>query len=507
MKIATASQMKEIDRVTIEERGIPGEVLMYLAGYSVSRYILDHIPIPDHAVVFAGSGNNGGDGFVAAHFLNNAGIKVIIYTTGKPGAFTHSTEIYYNLCLNSGLEIRYVDDNPETITINDDSIVVDSLTGTGFRGVPRGGLNIIIEAINNSSARVVAVDMPSGLPSDGGAPEGNAVRADYTVTIGLPKVSLVAYPGKEYAGHVQVADIGFPADLTDSESIKRELIDEHYVKSFLPLTNTPDLHKGERGHLLLVGGFPGFEGAIMMTAAAALETGIGLISLITTMGGRKIIAGKIPELMTRSLGEEGEIDELKRLLEERRYDGIVIGPGMGRAEIASKTFFDIMKLLPDTGIKKVLVDGDGLFHLASYLEKNRLPGQVKFLITPHFGEASRLIKADVGTIKSNRVKAAEELAKKTGAAVILKGPASIVSDGNFTFINTTGNPSLATGGTGDVLSGITGAIMLREDTLTALCLGTYIHGAAADLHCSRNAADILKATDLIGYIPEVIGSV
>jgi NAD(P)H-hydrate epimerase len=254
-----------------------------------------------------------------------------------------------------------------------------------------------------------------------------------------------------------------------------------------------------------VGGFEGLEGAIIMTALAAIETGVGLISLATTACARKIIAGKVPELMTRPIREGEERGMLERLLEERKYDGMVIGPGMGRTDFASQIFVNIMNLLPGSGIEKVLVDGDGLFHLALYLENNNLPGGIDFIITPHFGEAPRLLGAGVRDIKQNRVKAAEELAEKTGTVAVLKGPASIVSGKTCTFINTTGSPALATGGTGDVLSGITGAIMLREDAVTASSLGVYIHGAAADLYCSENSSSILKATDIIEYIRKVIG--
>lgn len=507
MKVVTASQMREIDRVTINERGIPGKVLMYQAGYSVSRYILENIPNPDNLAVLAGSGNNGGDGFVAAYLLNNAGIDIKIYTTGKPGSFTSDTEVYYNLCNNSGLEINHISNTPETINLNKISLVIDSLTGTGFNGLPRENLNRIIEIINSTSVPVVSIDMPSGLPSDGDAPEGNAVKADYTITIGLPKISLVTYPGKEYAGLVEIADIGFPYDLADSESLTRELIDKQFAKRFFTLPDHSDIHKGDKGHLLLVGGFDNLEGAIMMTAAAALETGIGLISLLTTARARKIIAGKIPELMTISFDEAGEKDALCELLNKRKYNAMVIGPGMGRTDNALNYFTNIMNLLPETGINKVLIDGDGLSHLALYLENNILHRSIDFIITPHFGEASRLMKTGIDTIKSNRVKAAEKLAEKTGATVVLKGPASIVSGKTGTFINTTGNPSLATGGTGDILSGITGALMLREDIIPASCLGTYIHGSAADLYCSENNTDLLKATDLINYIRHAIGSI
>ncbi len=504
MKVVTASQMREIDRVTIDERGIPGEVLMYHAGYSVSRYILEKIPLPEHAVVLAGSGNNGGDGFVTAHFLNNAGIDVKIYTTGKPGDFSPSTDIYYKLCVNSGYDIEYLDDDTEITDLEKTGLLIDSLTGTGFSGKSRGILNRLIEIINRSGVPVVSVDMPSGLPSDGDAPEGNAVRADHTVTIGLPKVSLVTYPGKEYAGILEVSDIGFPGDLTGSESIRRELIDRRYAKRSLYHVAEPDLHKGERGHLLLMGGFESLEGAIMMTASAALETGVGLISLITTEGARKIIAGRIPELMTRSFDREEGKDEIQKLLDEREYRGMVIGPGMGRSEKAGEIFNNTIDHLERSGIKKVLIDGDGLFHLVSYLEKSTLPRGVEFIITPHFGEASRLMKRDVESIKRNRTAAAEELAGKTGAAVILKGPSSIVSGETGTFINTTGNAALSTGGTGDLLSGITGALMLGKDALTASCLGVYIHGSAADLCCLKNSTDVIKATDLIPYIREAI---
>jgi NAD(P)H-hydrate epimerase len=253
------------------------------------------------------------------------------------------------------------------------------------------------------------------------------------------------------------------------------------------------------------------EGAIMLAAQAALETGVGMISLLTTEKSRVVIAGKIPELITHGipdgLAEKGIAAYIDDFFRTHRYDALVIGPGMGRSNAACTVFNHILLMADNYNLKHILIDGDGLFHLADFLKENDLDDRIDFLITPHFFEASRILGKDVDELKMNRLHSARELSRATASVALLKGPNSIVTDGEYALINTTGNESLATAGSGDVLSGIIGSLMLRQETaLEAASIGVYVHGKAADMFCSEHETDVLKAGDLVGYIRKVQSS-
>jgi ADP-dependent NAD(P)H-hydrate dehydratase / NAD(P)H-hydrate epimerase len=255
------------------------------------------------------------------------------------------------------------------------------------------------------------------------------------------------------------------------------------------------------------------EGAIIMTAEAAFQTGVGLATLLTTPGARAAIAGAVPELITRSL-EGGDGDEAAIahglegfMAEDRRYGALVIGPGMGRGAYPRMVFDALIGMCADAGIPRVLIDGDGLYHLAAYLKGNALPRGVRFIITPHFLEASRLLGISVDDIKNNRFGAARMLAERTGCTALLKGPGTVIHDGADARINTTGNPALATAGSGDVLSGIIGALLLRDmPPLEAAALGAHLHGLAADLCCAEQGLEVMKATDGVRFIRKAMAS-
>ena len=514
MKVVTAEEMQKIDKITINDTGIPGEVLMAYAGKSIADYIIGNFKEIKRTAIFAGTGNNGGDGFVIAYLLSNKGITVDVFIAGSIEKTSGSSGIYLNLCKNSNVNITVVDEQKlELINIESYDLIIDALLGTGFTGSPRGIIKDAISRINKASVKVLSVDLPSGLQSNGAAPEGEAVKADYTVTIGLPKISLVTHPGIRYTGVLHVSDIGFPTSLAESSELKTDLLDKKYIKTRLNFEREADSHKGSAGHLLLVGGFDNMEGAAIMTAMAAFETGVGLATLITTHKARKIIAGIIPELITRTLESfKGGIEkEIKKDIEaffgeDRHYNVMIIGPGMGRSEVSSHVFNIIINNLKLSGIKKVLIDGDGLYHLSKFLKSNKLPENISFVITPHFSEASRLLNKPVEQIKRNRLEAAKELAKKTSAVALLKGPATIITDGINSLINTTGNPALGTGGSGDVLSGIIGTLLLKDILpLDSTGMGAYIHGLAADISVEESNLQVLKATDLIKQIrPAVV---
>ncbi len=506
MKVVTSSEMQDIDRITIQELGIPGEVLMAMAGKAVAEIMHNECRCLNKVAVFAGTGNNGGDGFVVAYFLAQHGSEVDVFLVGDESKISETALIYFNLCKKIGVSIHPV--RPD-LDLDDYDSVVDAILGTGFSGTVRKYAAEVIRMINDSDSTVVSVDIPTGLGSDGAAPEGEAVMADLTVTIGLPKISLVTYPGKEYAGTLRVADIGFPKNLTESENLKSELIDGEFFTKYgireieSEYCSAPDSHKGARGHLLVIGGFDGMEGAAMLAASAAFETGIGLVTLLTTERARSIIAGKIPELMTMALpeGDEDPGAAVRSILDARRWNAILIGPGMGRSAYSQRVAEAVFSVAAGCGIGSVLVDGDGLFHLGGYVKKEPLVSAVDWIITPHFLEASRIIGLSVDEIKKNRYEAAGLISDKLSCSVLLKGPATIVAGGGLRYINITGCAALGTAGSGDILSGIIGAMLMRRmPALHGAACGAWIHGHAAELHCNKHNTDVLKSSDILSLI-------
>lgn len=507
-RVVTAGEMKEIDRISIEEIGIPSSVLMNNAGKAVADFISREFP-GRSVCVFCGKGNNGGDGFTAAYYLFNMGYNVTVYLSGSKDEVPETSGIFLSLCRKSGIEIHEVNGGSlSSVSLPPDCIIIDAVFGTGFDGAARGIPLEFIKKINETGVPVVSVDIPSGLPSDGKAPGGESVYADYTITIGLPKISLVTYPGKSFCGKLITADIGFPSSLTSSDKLKAALINDELIRIVNINNCTPDIHKGDRGYPLFVGGFKGMEGAALMTASAMFKTGCGLMTIATEENSRNIIAGKIPEAMTKSLPNDPEMFFPEEYFKSSRYTSLIIGPGLGRTIYAEKIFYRIIKSLAAIGIKKVLIDGDGLFHLAGFLKKGRLPEGIDYVITPHFMEASRIISRDIDEIRNDRFTNCIEIAGYTGCVTVLKGPASIVSDGNRVCINTTGNNGLATAGSGDVLSGIIGSFMNTGiPVFDAAITGVYIHGLCADIYSMSENVLTMNASDIIQNIRSAINTI
>ncbi|MEW6525934.1 MAG: NAD(P)H-hydrate dehydratase [Spirochaetota bacterium] len=520
MKVVTAQQMQEIDRITIQQYGIPGEVLMALAGKSVADYVL-HTVKANSVAVFCGVGNNGGDGFVAAYLLSQH-LPVDVFILGNTDKLTPSSKIYYDVCQHAKVRCFAISsESLPTIHWETYDCIIDALTGTGFSGKPKGLLEQVISYINKSGKMVIAIDMPSGLPADGAVESEPIVQAHTTITMGLPKINLVTYPGKYYAGNVIVADIGFPSALCTSGDICRQLIDEEFFTSnYRPATHY-DAHKGANGHLLCIGGFDGMEGAILLCAKAAFAAGIGLVTLVTTQQSRAIIAGKIPEAITRALNATANepfvkdmyntveftsiykemLAQLENIVQLSRPTVCIIGPGLGRNASSAATVAACLKIAHTIKLP-IIIDGDGLYCLAQ-LPEAKLP--LHCIITPHFKEAERLTGTAVSDLKKNRLLSAEGLAHKIQCIVVLKGPASIVTNGSATYINTTGNPALATGGSGDVLSGIMGSLLAKGyEPAIAAALGVYIHGKAADVYYCETGNTMMQASDIVEYIRKAV---
>lgn len=507
MKVVTASEMQEIDRITIEEYGLPGEVLMNSAGMFVAGFVNEKFP--GCAVnIICGTGNNGGDGFTAAYYLRNTGCEVKVILCGPRERVLPVSRIYMNLCDKSGVSIIEVKDTETLagITFNP-GIIIDSVFGTGFRGTPGGLYRDIICRINSSGLKVISVDIPSGLSSDGEIPSDIIVKADFTVTIGLPKINIATYPGKSYCGEIVTADIGFPAILTQDDRLKVDLLDRAWFDNYSFFNEHYDMHKGSRGHVLLIGGFEGMEGAILLTASSLFKTGTGLATVATSGSSRIIIAGKIPELMTAAIPDYDHESWFHEFFGSRKFSSIIIGPGLGRSVNAGKVFRSAVDMAATAGIRSVLIDGDGLYHLASYLNSQKLPQGPVYCITPHFMEASRILGTGVDEISKNRLKYCKELASLTGCVTVLKGPATVISDCDRAFINPTGNSLLATAGSGDVLSGIIASFLAGKNTaISAACAGVYVHGLCADLHREKINRLSMSANDIIVQIPAALAS-
>lgn len=504
-KVVTSGEMREIDRISIDEIGIPASVLMNNAGKSVAEFV--EKKFNNKAVtIFCGTGNNGGDGFTTAYYLSNKGIIPQIYLSGKTDKVSETSRIFLNLCQKLKLPIYEINgQNVSSIKIQDGGVIIDAILGTGFEGIPSGIPLEFIKSVNKSDNTIVSIDIPSGLSSNGEPPSGEFIRADYTITIGLPKISLVTYPCKPYCGELITEDIGFPAYLTSDEKLKVTLINDSLYSTFKIFNTLPDIHKGDKGHTLLIGGFTNMEGAAILTASALFHTGTGLVTIATLEESREIIAGIVPESMTLSLPEDPDSPELKELLKVKKFTSLIIGPGLGRTVYAEKLFRSVIKYLNHAEIKRLLIDGDGLFHLSNFLVNEKLPENIDFIITPHFMEASRILKKEISTIKNNRLAACVELALQTGCITVLKGPSSIISDGENSYINTTGNNGLATAGSGDVLSGIIGALMNTDiSPVEAAATGVFIHGLCADVYSESSIASTMSASDIVNNIRTVI---
>ncbi|HEX9859693.1 MAG TPA: NAD(P)H-hydrate dehydratase [Nitrospirota bacterium] len=500
MKLATASEMRELDRQAMEEYGIPGVVLMENAGRAVAGEML-------HAwgsvtgkkyPVFCGKGNNGGDGLVIARHLHNRGAIVTIWLFSDE--MKGDAGINLEIARNMGLDIRTISSglNDETGAVRHADCVIDAIFGTGLASDVDKPFSNVIEMINANARRVLAVDIPSGVDSDRGHIMGAAVNADMTVTLGLPKRGLYLYPGAQMAGDVRVADISIPGKAVDAAPIKAGLLTAGEVRHLLP-GRKPESHKGTYGHLFILAGSVGKTGAAVLAARAALRSGAGLVTVGVPESLNDVFEEKLTEVMTVPLPETSERTlapkALDRILSEMGgKTALAIGPGMSTNRDTATL---VAELLPKVKIP-LLIDADGL-NILSMDDGPLRHINVPAVLTPHPGEMGRLLGVLAREVQSDRPAAALDLAREYGATVVLKGARTLIglSDGRF-FINPTGNPGMATAGTGDVLTGVIGSFMAQGlDVPEAAALGVYVHGLAGDIAAREKGMAGLIAGDIV----------
>ena len=526
LKVTTAEEMQQIDRVTIEKYGLSGTVLMERAGLGVvariNEFFFESADRPQYTVkgneikiiVLCGGGNNGGDGFVIARILHNQGRDVEVYVTVKPGSLKGDAKINYEAAKKFGVTIRpaKVFISQRASQINKNSIIVDALLGTGLSKEVRAPLSDIITKINRTACPVVSVDMPSGVSSDTGQVMGCAVKAQITVTFGLPKRGHYIYPGAEHAGRLFVEDIGFPRTLLASEKIRTHIIKREDAFSLLPLRPKYS-HKGTYGHVLIVAGSKGKTGAALMAARACLRSGAGLVTLGIPETLVHAFQSRVTEEMILPLPDKGNgtlsFDAAEYILKfaGKRGNVLAVGPGLS----ADKDISALVSLLVKESHVPMVIDADGLNAIAgktAVLRKSRAP----VILTPHPGEMARLLTKRPGDdislreiIEKDRINTAMAFSKKTKTYLVLKGVPTVTSapDGRVC-INSTGNPGMATAGTGDVLTGVISAFLAQGLTPeNAAILGAYMHGFAGDIAAEKKGQQSLTAMDMINTIPRV----
>ena len=501
MKVVTAAEMREIDRITIDKYGVPALVLMERAALAVAAKVEELCP-GRKVLILCGSGNNGGDGLAAARNLHNRGYHVKAIMLSKAASFSPDCKAQYEAARKTGVTIEF----RKTLSSADfhGAFVVDAIFGTGLSRPVTGDLAALFRSVNAADLPVLAVDIPSGISADSGEVLGEAIRAGHTVTFGLPKRGHLLSPGAGFTGTLDVENIGFPSELLGSPDIMTELTDHHYAAELIP-ARPRNSYKGDFGHIFVVAGSKGRTGAALMTANACLRTGSGLVTLGVPETLADIFQCRVTEEMVLPLPDKGNgtLDEraLDTILDftARKADVIAIGPGIGISANTEK----IVSHLVRTSAVPVVIDADGLNSLsnaAGVLKNAKSP----VIITPHPGEMSRLLKIDISIqdIEKDRIQTAVTFSRQTGIYVVLKGAPTIIAAPEGTaFINTTGNPGMATAGSGDVLAGIVASLVGQGlNPLDAAVLGVYMHGLAGDEASRAKGEHSLIASDIIDHI-------
>ncbi len=513
MKILTSKEMKEIDSITINEIGIPGCVLMENAGIQIFKAIKEKFPKleKEKISIIAGPGNNGGDGLVVARHLFNHGITPDIYLLGSKEKVKGDAGI--NLRITEKISLKIVEVDTEKIwdkykeKIIQSTIIVDAIFGTGLTRPAEGLYKRVIEDINKCEGFKVAVDIPSGLSSDTSQLIGPCVKADLTVTLGAPKIAHIFPPAEEWIGELIVAEISIPPFLFENEKLKLELIEKESILSYFK-PRKKDTHKGTYGHLFILAGSFGKTGAAVMAGKAALKMGAGLVTIGTPKSCLPIIARSMMELMTEPLAETEEktlseeaLEKVLTLLKDK--DAILIGPGITTNSSTSALVFSLLEKID----KPMVIDADGLNILASKPEvlKNK---KKNIVLTPHPGEFARLLKKTTKEILKNKIEYARDFASNYNVYLILKGYRTLIATPQGkVYVNPTGNPGMATAGSGDVLSGMLGGMIVQEkEFLESVLAGVYVHGLCGDLASQKIGEKSIVAGDLITYLPKAIKS-
>ncbi len=507
--VFTADEMRRVDQRAIRELGIPGATLMENAGRGAAEVIQAALPdlgLPRRGVrvaIVCGKGGNGGDGFVVARWLERAGHEVQVFLLAQPEELRGDPALKLREMERGGLRAQVVEDSAALArALAAAQLVVDAMLGTGARGLAAPAIADAIEQVNASGRPVVALDLPSGLSADALPSEGPVVRASLTPTFAGLKRGLVSGPGAGLAGRVVVVDIGVPAAEVE-RGVTTFVLGPEDVRRHIP-PRVRDTHKGSYGHLLVVAGSVGKTGAAALAARAAMRAGAGLVTVATAASAQPVVASLLLEAMSEPVAETVartiSLEALQPLRElAGRRDAVALGPGLGLDEETQA----LARTLVFECAQPMVVDADALTALAGHLDRLRGAAGARCL-TPHPGEMARMLGASVADVQRDRIATVRQFATAHETPVVLKGATSVVGlpDG-VVLLNPTGNPGMASGGTGDVLSGVLGAFLARGlEAGAALAAAVYLHGVAGDVAAARVGEESLVAGDVIEALPE-----
>lgn len=501
--VLTSREMRAADQAMIAGMGLPGLALMENAGRHVALSVAAKCPAGRSVAILCGRGNNGGDGLVAARHLADWGFSVDVFFCGVPAQATDDTRTNLRVLEALGMGLRVVTEPEEIPNLpvpGHYGLVVDALVGTGLKGSLVGLMAEAVAWINGHRAVVVAVDIPSGICGDTGQVLGTAVRADATVTFASSKLGHWLFPGAALAGELSIVDIGLPGRLLATGPKRHLLADADLRRAFAPRPG--DGHKGTFGHVYVLAGAPGRTGAARMACDAALRAGAGLVTLGTTREAYRMLGGELYEVMSEVAIEPGEVpvSASERLsLRLNRCQAAVVGPGLPPD---SETGDLLAQLLPRLAVP-VVVDAEALTQLA--WRKECLESTSPRVLTPHPGEAGRLLGRSTAQVQSDRVDAAMTLADETGAVVVLKGAHTLIAspDGDLA-ICPDGNPGMGSAGMGDLLAGLIGALLGRGlPAWDAACAGVLWHARAGDRAAERLTETTLVARDVLAELTTV----
>ncbi len=515
MRILTADEMRRVDRRAIEEIGIPSMVLMENASIGVADAVAESFADAETVAILCGPGNNGGDGLALARHLDarGYGLRVFLVATGSRKRNTARSSqprgdaaAQLEILRRSGLPVETVDGStdlgPVITACAGCDLIVDALFGTGLTRPLAGHFARLVEHLNALERPILAVDLPSGLDGSRAQPPGPHLTAELTVTFAAPKVAHVFSPAADAAGKVVVTDLGIPPYLVDEAPGDLHLLLGRELAAWLA-PRAPGAHKGDFGHALLVAGSPGKAGAVILAAQAAVRGGAGLVTAAVPAPILGVVDGGSLESMTLALpaGPEGGLGAgaaAAVLAAAAGKRAVALGPGLG---LAAETVAAVRRLVRELPLPSVL-DADALNALAGHLDVLKAR-DAETVLTPHPGEMARLLDTTTAEVEADRVAAARRAAAESGAVVILKGHRTLVADGSgAVYVNPTGNPGMASGGSGDVLTGLVAALLAQGyDALAAAQLGVYLHGLAADLAIEDVAPEALRAGDQIEYLP------
>lgn len=488
-EVFSAAQVRELDRIAIEEEGTPGYLLMCRAGEAALATLTRRWPSAGNVLVYCGAGNNAGDGYVVARLCRSRGLAVRVVAVGPTARLGGDAATALRDCRDSGVAIAEEGEASVDSEGFEPDVIVDALLGTGVDRPVTGAFADAVRAINASAVPVLALDIPSGLHADTGMPLGDTVSADATVTFVGLKQGLFLGRAPDFRGELTFSDLGIAAAGRSIDPPLRRTTCDDLSAAFPRRPRTA--HKGGNGRLLLVGGSPGMAGAVRLAAEAALRTGAGLVYVGTHADSiASVMAGR-PEIMCHAVAKP---EDLKPLLD--LADAVVLGPGLGQSDWGRA----LWSALIDTALPLV-VDADGLNLLAEAPRE-----RADWIITPHPGEAARLLRFTAGAVQADRLKSVTELAARFGAAAVLKGACSLIAgpgaaDGSATVhVCDRGNPGMATAGTGDLLAGIVGALLSRsvEPDLAARA-GVLLHALAGDDAAADGERGTI-ATDMLPFI-------